>query len=245
LHGRTARIRGRTYYYYIHSQDAPNRVHTNPDSHKIYRADKVDRRVWEWIEEESTDKDRLLAGAREYRTKQQAALEPITRELELAEALVREKTQALNDALEMMRLLTSPRAQAQKAADIAAIEGQIDSLEERRTVLADRLSGVEIMTDEQAITLAELTGQVVADLVTLKEAQADSPELALMVFEAKRQLIEKLDLKVTLFRENGKPQARITAKIAAKEVVLPVEYTSSAIRRHNRQTITITVTLEL
>jgi site-specific DNA recombinase len=244
LSGTSKIFKGKRYGYYIHSPGTLNINHTEADSHKGYNAENVDDRVWQWIEEESTDKEKLLRGAREYRTKQQKALEPVKKELALTEQLIEDKTRQLDVEIETMRLLTSPRAKAKKAADIAAIENQIDSLENRKAELAARLD-VEIMTDEQAISMAELTGQVVADLKTLKEVQADNPELALMVFEAKQQLIDMLNLKVTLFRENGNPQARITAKVAPSGVTLPVEYTSSWTTEHNRQAIILTVTLEL
>lgn len=218
----TNRSRGKHhYFYYTHNWNVTSH-HTNPDNGKVYNADKVDTRVWKWVEEIATDKNKLLAGLKDYQAEKQAEVEPIKREMELTEKLYQEKTHELHEEIETLKILTSPRAKAKKAADIELIENQLDSLEEKKAAYKKRLE-VEDISDEQIMGLVEFTSQVATDLATLKGQESDDPKIKIMIFEAKRLLIEKLNIHVELFRLNGQEKVKITAKIKPKGVVLSIE----------------------
>jgi hypothetical protein len=88
-----------------------------------------------------------------------------------------------------------------------AFRTQTDPLEEKS------------LTDEQIIEITALASQVAEDMETIRQAEAkglDMPELKEAVYEAKRKLLAILDVQVTLFVEDGKPQAEIIAKYCPK-----------------------------
>jgi hypothetical protein len=123
-----------------------------------------------------------------------------------------------------MKLLTSERAKAKKAADIAQVEQVLNGLENRKT---DLLAEPEEKspTDEQIMGVADFTAQVAEDMATLREAEEkgqNRPEPKQVVFEAKRRLLAVLDVQVTLFVENRRKMIRLAAKYCPDGDVWPV-----------------------
>lgn len=199
------------YYYCSHRwNNEAIRECNNP----MFKADVVDAMVWGIIEEAARDKDRLIAGLESYQAQQDDKIEPIRRDLALVEQLIEEKSQELNEEIENLSILSSKRAKAKKAADIERIEGTLDGLEARQAELEAKVEETSI-TDDQIIGIAAFAAQVAKDLDVIREAEAkgeELPEVKKVIFKAKRQLLDMLDVEVTLFVEDGIRKAKITAK---------------------------------
>ncbi len=213
------------YFYYRCPASMGNKKFRARECHSpSFRVDVVDTRVWDRLEEVSRDKEQLIAGLRSYQARQESKVEPIHRELAYVEELIKDKTAEWEDDYASMKFLTSERAKAKKAADIAQIEAVLDGLEKRK---ADLLAQLEekSLTNEQIIGIAAFAAQVAEDMATLREAEArgrDDPELKAAVYEEKRKLLAILDVQVTLFVKAGRQKARITAKYCPDGEVLSV-----------------------
>jgi hypothetical protein len=82
-----------------------------------FRADVVDTKVWDRLEEVSRDQKQLIDGLRGYQSQQESKVEPIKRELAYVEELIKEKNAEWESAYLDQKLLTSERA-ARKAIEI-------------------------------------------------------------------------------------------------------------------------------
>lgn len=202
-----------------------------------YNAPIVDAKVWDRLEAVARDKDQLIAGLRGYQSQQESKVEPVKRELAYVEELIKEKNAEWEDELINLKVLTSERAKAKKAADIAAVEATIDRLEQRKVDLQSQFETKSI-TDEQIMNTVTFAAQVADDMAALREAEAkgqDNPKIKMAVYEGKRRLLEVLDLQVTLFVEDGRKKARITAKYCPDGDVLSVEESDTSNTCLNRE----------
>lgn len=202
-----------------------------------FKVELVDSKVWDRLEEVSRDKDKLIAGLRGYQTQQESKVEPIKRELAYVENLIKEKNAEWESAYLDQKLLTSERAKARKAVEIAQTEQVINELEKRKVDLLAQFEE-KSLTDEQIIGTAAFAFQVAEDMATLRIAEAkglNMPELKAAVYEAKRRLLALLDVQVTLFVRDGKKKARMVAKYCPEGDVLSVELGSTCIVQLNRQ----------
>ncbi|MBI1882379.1 MAG: recombinase family protein [Chloroflexi bacterium] len=213
--GQAKRWRGCEYFYYRCPASMGHKFGRQRECHQpSFRVDVVDRKVWDRLEEVSKDRDLLVEGLRGYQARQESKTEPIKRELSYVEQLIKDKTAEWEDDLVNLKVLTSERAKARKAVDIAQLESILDELEKRKVDLLAQLEE-KSLTNEQIISLAAFAEQVADDMATLREAEAkglDNPELRLAVYEEKRRLLAALDVQVTLFVEDGRKKARITTK---------------------------------
>lgn len=201
-------------YYYYRCPSGLNRDCGRECHNPGFVVGVVDTKVWDKLEEVSRDKDKLIDGLRGYQAQQESKVEPIKRELAYVEDLIKEKNAEWESAYLDQKLLTSERAKARKAVEIAQTEQVIKELEKRQSDLLAEFEG-KSLTDEQIIGLAAFALQVADAMATLREAEAqglDISELKETVYEGKRRLLAMLDLQVTLFVRDGKRRARIVAK---------------------------------
>lgn len=201
--------------YYVCRNKTQRKERARPCDNPGFAVAVVDSRVWGWLEEISQNRDKLLAGLHGYQAEQESAVEPSRRELELVEALLREKAEELEEEMDNLKVLTSRRAKAKKAVEIEQIEAILDGLEAKQARLQAEIE-THSLTEEQIMGITVFIDQVTKDLATLREAEAhgkDLPELRLAVYEAKRRLLAMLDVQVTLFIEGGKRKAKVTAKV--------------------------------
>ncbi len=209
------------YFYYVCRNVALNKEKSCECHNLYFRSKIVDAKVWDRLEEVSKDKEQLMAGLRGYQAQQESKVKPVKQELAYVEQLIAEKTAEWEDELLNMKVLTSKRAKAKKAVDIAQVEAVLDGLENRKDKLLSQLEEKSI-TDEQIISTTDFALQVAEDMATLREAET-RPEFKKAVYEAKRRLLAVLDVQVTLFARDGKRKARIEAKYCPDGDVLPIE----------------------
>ncbi len=212
-------------YYSCPAASGKEKGRTRSCDNLHYRADVADEAVWQWIEEILQDEEKLKRGLLAYQAQQEEIVNPVKNELEIINGLIEQQSQELAGLLETMKLLNSSRAKANVAQDIDRVDGTLDELEKRRNSLQEKLETKSI-TDEQIISLTELAAQVAADLEAIRGN-----------FEAKRRLLELLDVQVTFFADNlAKRQrkagrkVRVTAKFCLKGKVIAVEAMNNCIR---------------
>lgn len=202
------------YFYYVCRNVGLSKEKACECHNPRYIVGVVDTKVWDRLEEVSRDQKQLIAGLRGYQAQQESKVEPIKRELAYVEQLIKDKTAEWEDEYLNQKLLTSERAKAKKAVEIANLEKVLDGLEKRRAELLDQLKE-KTLTDEEIMGLTTFALQVADVMATLREAEAkglEMPELKTAVYEGKRRLLALLDVQVTLFVRDGKRKAEITAK---------------------------------
>jgi site-specific DNA recombinase len=213
------------YFYYVCPNMSNHKERACVCHSPRFHSKIVDAKVWDRLEEVSRDREQLVAGLRGYQARQESKTEPIRRELAYVENLIKEKTAEWEDDYASMKFLTSDRAKAKKAADIAQVEAVLDGLEKRKADLLTQLED-KSLTDEQIIGITEFAAQVADDMTKLRQLEFEGQnnlELKKAVYEAKRKLLAVLDLQVTLFVEDGKRKARITAKYCPEGEILTVD----------------------
>lgn len=224
------------YFYYVCRNVGLSKEKVCECHNPRYIVGVVDTKVWDRLEAVSRDQKQLIDGLRDYQALQESKVEPINRELAYVEELTKEKNAEWEDEYLNQKLLTSERAKAKKAVEIANLEKVLDGLEKRKAELLDQLKE-KTLTDEEIMGLTTFALQVANDMATLREAEAkglDLPELKAAVYEAKRRLLAMLDVQVTLFVKNGKRKARITAKYCPNgDKALSVEVDNICTLGHN------------
>lgn len=209
-----------------------------------YRADIADRVAWEWIEEIISDEEKLKAGLLAYQAQQEDIVKPVKDEIAIIAGLIAKHESELNELLATMKLLTSPRAKANVALDIERVEGTLDELEKRREALQGKLE-TKSLTDEQVMSLIQFAKMIAADLDMIRNN-----------FEAKRKVLEWLDVQVTFFADDVEEKqlkrrkiagrkVRVTIKLCALDKTLSVENLASSSPVLNREYWLISQVLEL
>lgn len=236
--GRTIKANGSAYvYYHCPTRDNPEAKSRRKCDLPSFKADVVDIRVWDKLEEAAGDENKLIDGLKGYQARQESKVEPIRRELGYVEQLIKDKNAEWEGAYLDQKLLTSERAKARKAIEIDELEQVIKELEKRRGELLTDLEE-KTLTDEQIMGLNVFRKQVLKHIEIIREAEAkglEVPELRQAVFEEKRKLLAILDVQVTLYVEDGRKKGDITAKFFPKGEVLSVELGTTSSSLHNRQ----------
>jgi len=242
--GLTRIARNKEYSYYACSSRFRGELKTCV---KNFRTDIVDSQVWNWITEIAKDKDTLATNLQACQALEQEKLAPIQQELESVIELIEAKEQELNEQMDSLSVLNSKRAKAKISVDIENIEKVLDALEARKTELEAKLQAGKL--SEQEITgLSDFINQINHDIQIIELAELEGlkeNKLKLQVFEAKRRILDMLDIEVKLFvDEDNKQKAKVTAIFYTKEIVLFIDSIPTCGTNHNRQ-IEYTVILDV
>lgn len=240
MRGKTRKHDDREYVYYLcDNRECPN---------KNYRARLLEAKVWEWVEETASNRDRLIAGLKGYQDGQQKKNEPLLKESDTINALIDRHSKQLEETKEAMRLVSGAFAKAQLAEEAEQIKKLLDGIESRKRDVMSRITENEL-TDQDIISISDFTVQVAEDIQMLKEAELagkDNEEARLKVFNAKRKLLDVLNIQIKLYKENGKQKASVTAFFCPDGYVLSLEFSKIHYTTHNRQKyFTLSVTIEL
>jgi uncharacterized protein (DUF1778 family) len=154
-----------------------------------FRADHVDAAVWEWVKSFLTNPAALAEGLQAEQAGREEANRPLRERLAVVHDLLADNGRQLERALDLYlsgefpnEMLTERKARLQET---------IESLERERVALAAQLEA-QTLTDEQVTTLTEFAQKVAQGL-----------DRADVSFEARRHVIELLDVKGTLAVEDG------------------------------------------
>jgi hypothetical protein len=153
-----------------------------------FRADHVDAIVWEWVEEYLTNPVQLAKGLRKRQAEQHELAEPLRERVKVVEDLLVDHKAQLGRALDLYLSGGFPKEMLTERK--TRLEKTIESLERERDNLLERLDR-QTITEEQLQTIAEFALEMRKGL-----------DIANADFELRRQLIDMLEMEVTLAIED-------------------------------------------
>jgi len=185
-----AKTTGGKVYLYYRCSDSIGATALPACKSPHFRADHVDAVVWDWIKSFLTDPATLTEGLEAQREEREKANEPLRDRLAVADSLLADNRRQLERLLDLY--LSGDFDKEMLTERKARLETTIGALERERADLVARLDA-KTLTDEQIQTITDLAERVKRRLPALDES-----------FEARRRLIELLDVWVTLAVEDGK-----------------------------------------
>jgi len=186
--GRGGKGRGMHFYYMCPARRNPEYVQKCQRPFN-FRADHVDSVVWEWVKSFLSDPQALAAGLQQEQANREKTNRPLRERLAVVDDLLAGNRQQLERALDLYISGDFPREMLTERKQ--RLEETINGLERERETLAARLE-VQALTDEQLVGVTEFAQEVAQGL-----EKADSD------FDARRRVIEILDVRATLTAENG------------------------------------------
>jgi hypothetical protein len=192
-------------YYYCSARRRQDYLYECP-RRGSFRSDYVDEAVWDWVSSLLSNPELLTKGLRD----KQAAMEEANRPL-------RERLAVIDD------LISNHRAQLERILELyvagdfgrqmllerrARLEATLDSLEEERTSVVESLQ-TRALTEEHMSTIAEFAKKTAKGLQKAEES-----------FEARRRIIELLDLEAKLTIEDGVKVAYVRCVIGKERLVI-------------------------
>ena len=199
---------GRPYYYCRRA--AGRLVEKNCDA-KLFRADHVDAAVWVWVKSWLSDPEALRHGLEKQQAEQERANKPLFNRLAVIDDLLSDRRRQLEKLLDLY--LSGDFDKTMLTDRKTRLETTITALEKERDDLVTTLES-QTLTDEQIATIEDFAKKVSAGL-----------EIADQDFEARRQIIDLLDVRVTLAIEDGEKIAYVRCLL--DEASLSIESTSS------------------
>jgi site-specific DNA recombinase len=179
-----------------------------------FRVDQVDPVVWAWVSEKMSDSDELRRELENHQAEQEAANAPL-----------RERLAVVND------LLTENRGQLERLLDLY-LSGEFprEMLIERRSRLETTIAALEKERRALTVQLEErtLTNEEVQNLEEFARGVANA--LSLIDdgdFDAKREMIEWLDVRATLAVEDGFKVAYVTSPVLGRSGGLSIVNTTT------------------
>ena len=176
-----------------------------------FRVDVVDAAVWHWIRSLLAYPERLAEGLKAEQSEREEISKPLRDRLAVADHLLADNLQQLDRLLKLY--LSGAFPEEILAQHKRQLETTVGGLREEREGLAAQMKAREL-TDEQ-----------IAHIVGFAENVAQGLEKADQDFDARRRLIELLDVWVRLVVEDGQRVAYVRCMV--DDAVLPVEITNT------------------
>jgi hypothetical protein len=184
------------------------------DQSSYFRADEVDPAVWNWIKHVLTTRDALADGLREQQEHQEEVNKPLRDRLSFIE-------QDLSDTEQQMKRLLDLYLTGEFSKDLLA---------ERRGELEEKLQQLK---SEQVDLQQRLEDQTISDdqverLVAAAKGIAERLKGGEVEFEVRREIIDLLELEVTLGVENDETTIDVQCWLGAGSVSVASGSTRSA-----------------
>jgi site-specific DNA recombinase len=202
------------YYYCPKSQGS------NDCNSRLFRVDQVDTAVWEWVRKILLHPEALLEDLREQQAEQERENQPLRDRLAVIDGLLADNRSQLEKLLDLY--LAGDFDKEMLTEKKNRLETTVTVLEKERADLVMTLES-QSLTDARIMTLREKAGRVASELERIEGN-----------FEAKRQLIDEMDVRVRLIIRDGLKKARIRCLIGHEET-LPIGSTTLGSGRHNVQ----------
>lgn len=165
----------------------------------LFRADKIDAVIWEWVRSFFENPQLLEQGIARYEANQESITMPLKEELKAIRTQIAEQKDALAEKQQLYEDLKNRKADRTKAGllnDMEQIEAILDTLDTK---------GTEVEAKLRAATLTEQDVQAMIDRVNqIKQEVKEGLRLADDLFKERRWLIERLNVEGTLLMEDGK-----------------------------------------
>lgn len=182
--------------YYRCTSSSRNRLYGEKCTAPLFPAGLVDQLAWEWIKSWLLDDEQLSTGLERYMKSREQETAPLCQELDVVQALLEKNRAELERLLDLYLeggLLKEALLDRKKRYELV-----IDSLQDRFSELA-ALIDAATFTQEQMETIRTFAAQVREKL-----GYADDD------FEAKRRVIEMLDVRAELAFEDGEKVAYVS-----------------------------------
>jgi site-specific DNA recombinase len=193
-----------------------------------FRVDNVDAVVWKHISDILTDWNKLTEAIQIYQAEREQIDAPLYERLEVINDLLAENQAQLRRLLDLY--LTGDFPKELLTERKLRLEQTIRALEKERGNLTSQLSQIALTAD-QIESLKENFAQRVTRSLDL--AKAD--------FETRRQIIDILDVRVTLAIENGQRVVYIQHALELEGKTLPLAIDGIETADHNLQTNDLSV----
>jgi len=181
---------------------------------KPFRANDVDKAVWQWMMTLLTDPEALTSGLEAQRKQLEAANKPLRQRLSLVTKLIADNTTQLERVLDLY--LAGDFTRDMLSERKARLEGTLVGLKREQTTIEERLKAQGI--DENQIQTIHDFSRRVQD--SLLHVQID--------FATKRRLLELLGIEATLEVENGVKVAYVSCLLGEKVLSFAANATCNA-----------------
>ena len=206
---------GKPYGYYICYGRMNHNVSPGDKCDLPYfRVDQVDSAVWEWVKSFLTNPVALVRGLKTQQAEREKSCHPSRERLAIVEELLADNRRKFERLLDLY--LTGDFPKEVLVEHKTGLEATIRVLETERNDLAAQLEA-QTITDEQVTTITEFAQEVACGL---EEADRD--------LEARRQIIELLDVKVTLALEDGEKVAYVRCAVGNDALSIVPTFSSIA-----------------
>jgi site-specific DNA recombinase len=158
-------------------------------SAKYFRVDQVDPAIWNWIKALLSDPDELAAGLRRFEADNERDCKPLRERLGVVGNLMEENQSQLTRLLDLYLEGSFPKEALIERKN--RLESTIEALEQEHSAMVAQLQA-RILSQDQIQGIQQFAAEI-----------AEGLEVADSQFEARRRLIEMLDVQVTLVEEDG------------------------------------------
>lgn len=212
-----------TGYYYVCSSRQNKKK--SACEFPVIQSRKLDAKVWEWVKEYFKDEKTLHEKLQAYQAEQGQKNEPLLERLKVIDSLIaqneKELTRALRDLRALEDLEDADQATARIKNEISELGKTFKDLNEQRSRVLAQVEA-KTLTDKQIRNIMEFGRKLNRGL---EKGDRD--------FKKRRQLIEVLNMQVTLTIENGKKIAHISCILDEDD--LSIEDTTTNGTEHNQQ----------
>jgi len=167
-----------------------------------FTANEVESAVWSWIKSILISPEQLGSGLKQYQDQQAQTVAPLQERLKIVDDLLAENQTQLQRLLDLYLKGDFPKEMLTERKD--RLETTIKNLKDERARLSAHLEA-KMLTEEQIRTVKDFAEKVQEGLTA---AEND--------FESQRQIIEMLDIQVTLTIESGKKVAYVQCRLGEK-----------------------------
>ncbi len=199
------------FYYYCPVRSRPTVFARKCSQRYGFRADHVDPTIWDWVRGFLADSEALRRGLEERQAERERAIAPLLNSLAVTDDLIAKNRQKLDKLLDLY--LSSDLDKETYTGRQKQLQITIQGLEEERAELVAQIE-MSALTDEQIEAIVSFAAKV-------KEGLAEAEE----DFDARRQMIEYLDVQVKLAIEEGEKVAHVSC-VVGKEVLSIVSHSS-------------------
>jgi len=188
-------IWGGKRFGYFHCPSSNNHYVKPCDNHTCFRSDILEAIVWDWVKHILTDPASLQEGLDEYRAEHDKENVPLRERLKVIDGLIAENTTKLARLVDLY--LENEFTKDALLEKKVRLETNIRALENERAAVLSQLQA-RVLTPDEIRDLYDFANRIAKGLNNIED---DLP--------AKREIIEAINLKVTLAVEDGERVAYI------------------------------------
>lgn len=213
VYGKGQKQGGRPYTYYVCSG--------RPEGCDLQTFDgrEVDATIWNWLTELLSDAAALRAGLEQYRDECRRENAPIQQRLDVVDDLIADSRRQLKRLLDLYLTTDFPKEMLTERK--ARLETTVLALERERADLVEHMEA-RTLTDEEIRGIQGFAAEVAEGL----EAASDN-------FQARRQIVEKLDVQATVAVDEGRPTIHARCRLGTQSLSIESTTTCGSSPRRN------------